>query len=329
MQGTARLKQLITPFLPSSHKRRLLAVLFGVKAIFDGGSLGLSAMGRAVRCRPLPKHNIKRLDRLLSNPLLHEELPRFAGIIIGRLLGPLKRPLILVDWTQLGENFYGLVAALPLEGRSIPLWWEVHPKKKLGNPKVQRDFLHTLRTLLPPDVRPILVTDAGFQSPWFKEVEAMGWDYVGRLGSTILITQAGHKRGYQVRTFFKHALGTVSDLGRCNVFTRNRTLVARVVLGKQFVRNPLRPKRRRIVTYRSRGQNQAVRRNSEPWVLVSSLHEVSAKAIDQIYRQRMWIEELYRDLKNPRFGWSLAHFRSRSNKRWEVLLVSVRQTPFL
>ncbi|WP_258000221.1 transposase, partial [Xanthomonas oryzae] len=38
-----------------------------------------------------------------------------------------------------------------------------------------------LRALIPDDVRPILVTDAGFRTPWFRAVSAMGWDWVGRL----------------------------------------------------------------------------------------------------------------------------------------------------
>jgi hypothetical protein len=31
-----------------------------------------------------------------------------------------------------------------------------------------------------PDCRPIIVTDAGFKTPWFREVLALNWDFVGR-----------------------------------------------------------------------------------------------------------------------------------------------------
>ncbi len=41
--------------------------------------------------------------------------------------------------------------------------------------------MQQLRALIPDDVRPILVTDAGFRTPWFRAVSAMGWDWVGRL----------------------------------------------------------------------------------------------------------------------------------------------------
>ncbi|MGD4910011.1 transposase, partial [Xanthomonas citri pv. citri] len=45
----------------------------------------------------------------------------------------------------------------------------------------EKRFLHQLRRMIPDDVRPILVTDAGFRTPWFRAVSAMGWEWVGRL----------------------------------------------------------------------------------------------------------------------------------------------------
>lgn len=42
-------------------------------------------------------------------------------------------------------------------------------------------FLDTLAQVLPEGCRPIMVTDAGFRSPWFRNVEALGWSYVGRV----------------------------------------------------------------------------------------------------------------------------------------------------
>lgn len=35
--------------------------------------------------------------------------------------------------------------------------------------------------MLPPNCRAIFVTDAGFRTPWFKQVKAFGWDWVGRI----------------------------------------------------------------------------------------------------------------------------------------------------
>lgn len=44
-----------------------------------------------------------------------------------------------------------------------------------------------LAALMPAHTRPVLVTDAGFRSPWFRAVSAQGWDWVGRLRGTIRV----------------------------------------------------------------------------------------------------------------------------------------------
>jgi hypothetical protein len=38
---------------------------------------------------------------------------------------------------------------------------------------------------LPEDCRPILITDAGFRGPWFRAVDALGWNWVGRVRNKI------------------------------------------------------------------------------------------------------------------------------------------------
>jgi hypothetical protein len=50
-----------------------------------------------------------------------------------------------------------------------------------SKPKVHEQFLKALQKRLPPRCRPLLVTDAGFRTPGFKQVEALGWDWVGRI----------------------------------------------------------------------------------------------------------------------------------------------------
>src|SRR6185312_11219532 len=44
--------------------------------------------------------------------------------------------------------------------------------------------------LIPKDVQPILVTDAGFRAPWFRAVEAMSWYWLGRLRHRTLVKPA-------------------------------------------------------------------------------------------------------------------------------------------
>jgi len=49
----------------------------------------------------LPKHAIKRVDRLLGNRHLQTERSLFYWVMLRTLLGSLKHPLILVDWSPI------------------------------------------------------------------------------------------------------------------------------------------------------------------------------------------------------------------------------------
>ena len=90
--------------------------------------------------------------------------------------------MILVDWSDLTpeRNFAVLRATLPMGGRGLTIYEEAHDGKDYANARVQKTFLETLKGLLPPGIKPIIVSDAGFQTPWFKAVEKLGWDWVGR-----------------------------------------------------------------------------------------------------------------------------------------------------
>ncbi len=93
------------------------------------------------------------------------------------------RPIISVDWSDLdarGQHFL-IRAGMAFEGRSITLYEEVHDKLTKEKPKTYRQFLSALKALLPSKAKPIIVTDAGFKTPWLDEVMKQGWDYVGRV----------------------------------------------------------------------------------------------------------------------------------------------------
>ena len=78
-------------------------------------------------------------------------------------------------------RFYAVAAAWLLRSEQPVLIEEVHPEAKKNGRKVQAAFLKRLQVSLPPAVRPIVITDAGFQNPRFREVEAIGWHWVGRV----------------------------------------------------------------------------------------------------------------------------------------------------
>ena len=133
-----------------------------------------------IRSHAFEKHRIKRADRLLSNPNLQRETPHLYAICF--LFCRSKHPVIAVDWSDLDDHKgqFLLRAAMVLKGRPVTLYQEVHSNKTKEKPATHKGFLATFHTMLPSDCQAIIVTDAGYKSPWFRQVRALGWHVVGR-----------------------------------------------------------------------------------------------------------------------------------------------------
>ena len=169
------------------HVTRAAALVRVVRALLTGGKLSLTHFGRSLDGRAHVKHQIKAVDRLLGNGHLHDELSGIYRAIARSLLVNNNRPIILVDWSdfELGREWLMLKATLPVNGRAITLFERVFPFKRYNSPSAHSEFLRGLYGILPQGCKPIVVTDAGFRGPWFRAVEAYGWDWVGRVRNKI------------------------------------------------------------------------------------------------------------------------------------------------
>jgi hypothetical protein len=315
MRVSQILRQICRSCTRSVHAARLAAIVAVVEAITAAGRLVPAAVGRSLRGRARPKHGIKRVDRLLGNMhVLADRWVIFAAVARW-LLQEVQRPVILMDWTKVTDGLHALIAAIPVGGRALPIYLEVHPEKRLGDNRVQARFLRALRDILPSSVQPIIVTDAGFHGPFFRAVAKLGWDFVGRIRGTAKLRFPSGGKPVTKKYVYAMATPVARDLGRCTLYSSAKRLEARMVL----VRSKRRPGRRRAST----SATEAAARESgrDPWLLATSLADSSAERIVATYALRMKIEETFRDAKNHRFGWSLRHVRSRSADRLTVLLL--------
>ena len=314
MRAVKILQQSLAALLVTIHTTRAAAVFWAVRSLLLGGRLSLTALGRSAAGRSLPKHAIKRADRLLGNKKLHRQMPSFFKAIATLLIAGRSRPVILVDWTPLEDEHVALVAALPLDGRSIPVYLEVHPKKKDNNLGVMKRFLRKLHTVLPYNCRPIIVTDAGFRNDWFTEVVVWGWDFVGRVRNNPFVRDLVNPKWFPLKTLYKHGTKVAQDLGRWVIAQSNPRVLRFVIIHKRI-------KKTRSELRGPTAKRKAMKRAWEPWLLATSLDNASAKKVVDIYAKRMQIEETFRDTKNHRFGWSFEDARSKSSERLEVLLL--------
>jgi len=313
MRVEAMVRELISGCSSVVHAVRLGTVVKLVEGIIRGGRLSPATVGRSLRGSALPKHGIKRVDRLLGNPRMSSDRQSLFLAIARRLLLGAERPVILVDWTQSCGTHVALVAAVPIGGRALPIYAEVHPLKKLGNVAVERRFLRALKAIVPPECQCLIVTDAGFKGPFFSEVLDCGWDFLGRVrGTTKAISSTGETISKE--QFYARASTTPVALGAFALFVKQR-IPCRLVL----VRKRRRPGRKRPPPA-CKEQRELRQSALDPWLLATSLSDADAAAVVRHYAKRMQIEETFRDAKNHRFGWSLGTVRLSTPQRAAVLL---------
>jgi hypothetical protein len=309
-------RKILRPCLDVVHAARFAALCTVVEAVVRARRASIAAMGRSLQGRTAPKHGIKRVDRLLSNNRLHLERAEYFKAIAAYLLHKVRRPVIIIDWTQAAGDLLALVAAVPIGGRAVPVYEEVHPLRKLGNARVQSRFLGNLQRVLPRGTTPIVVTDAGFHGPFFRAVLEIGWHFVGRVRGTATAKSADGTK-FTKKELYRRASPTARDLGWFRLYAWQRGVDARLVV----VRSRRKPGRRR----KPRSQDEAAIRRAarDPWLLATSLARGDAMRIVSIYSRRMQIEEAFRDAKNHRFGWSFRHITTDSPQRLDALLLVV------
>ncbi|WP_039955822.1 IS4 family transposase, partial [Xanthomonas graminis] len=185
MRASGVLQKCLSESLGGMHALREAVLLRSVEALIAGRRLTLTDVARAWPGAERVAAPLKAFDRLLSNGQLHGERERIYADMAQWLLRG-QQPVIVVDWSELkaDRRWCLLRAAVPVGGRTLPVLDMVFPGKQQGSPAAEKHFLKRLATLVPKHARPLLVTDAGFRCPWFREVTALGWDWVGRLRGT-------------------------------------------------------------------------------------------------------------------------------------------------
>jgi hypothetical protein len=329
MHAIAILQRCLTPLLANMHARRLATLFEAVVSCVSGPALSLTDVGRRFSGGALLRNKIKRADRLLGNRRLQGDARSIYAALCRITLARIAAPVILIDWSDLkaDQSLHLLRASLPVGGRALTLYEEVHPQKKLGNRAVQHRFLQRLSEMLPAGAEPIIVADSGFKVPFYREVERLGWRWVGRVRGRDFVRLK--RRWASCKTIFRRATPTPTALGEGD-WVRSNPLRAIFVLVRQANKgrrgNNANGKRSR-----SKKSQQAARAAREPWLLVASTRfaDWPAKRVVRLYRQRMQIELSFRDTKSQHFGEGLERSRSSGVGRFTVLVLIASLAAFL
>ncbi|KZN49916.1 IS4 family transposase, partial [Pseudoalteromonas luteoviolacea] len=237
------------------------------------------------------------------------------------LVGQLSQPVLHVDWSDL-DTFKGLFlirASLATQGRSLTLYEQVHCLKTKEKPETHRVFMNNLKSMRPEACKPIIVTDAGFKTPWFKLIERLGWDYVGRCRSNTHCLKSGTDTWLPIKRLYGLATSNAKNLGKY-LLAKSVGHSTRLVV---YWRKAKGRKDKTVSGDRERKSSQSrscAEREKEPWLLATSLTQAArnAKQVTTIYGTRMQIKESFRDLKS---GLNMNHSGTRNQKRFKVLLL--------
>jgi hypothetical protein len=323
MHATRILFKRISRRCQSVHRVRLKALLAAVDTACGGAPLTLTGLGRGLRSAAKVKHAIKRMDRLLSNRHLQGERFELYAAQAALLLGGVSQPIIVVDWSNLSHDrrWQLLRASVPVGGRTLTLYEEVHPMSKLGNRAVQQCFLARLKDIVPTGSVPLIVTDAGFTVPWFRWVERQGWEWLGRVKNRSYLLKDGDRWWYRAEALHEGATKRAQCLGSytltesnplsCSVYRYKNPAKGRVSLNLDGTRRA------------NRYSVTKAKVNAEPWLLATSLpaNQSLARRVVNVFAKRMQIEEAFRDLKSHRFGMGFEDSRTRRPERFGILLL--------
>ena len=318
------LKKIIQQVTPKMHQYRRKALIACVDSLMNGHALTVTQLGRGINGSAKEKHRIKRADRLLSNPHFRQSHLSIYASAAALFVSRLPRPLISIDWSDMdgSRKHFLLRAALSFQGRSVTLYEEVHTSDKKEKPKTHQVFLNNLAIVLPNTCRPVIITDAGFRVPWFKQVEAPGWDFVGRVRNRHHCQSSPDSPWIHCKTLYTRATSKARHLGSW-LLTERHTCPVQPVIYKQSPRGRHK-KTRQGERARSATSKRSAEGAREPWLLATSLPGNSVKAAKGVvscYGTRMQIEEGFRDMKSVRGGLSGNLHLAREASRLQALVL--------
>jgi len=311
-----RVKTLCHKLLSSTniHQKRLTVLGEVLETVLDSKQLSVTTVGRKMKNTNQSRSNIRKVDRLYSNAHLYHEREIIYRTMATWIINS-PRPFIVVDGSKLpNSQCYTLRASVIAKGRALTVYECTFTQAEYGSLKLYKRFLAGLGRVLPKDTVPILITDAEFRTPWFKEVYALGWDFIGRVRGNAQCAM-GDEDFIPCKDIFLTARQKPRCLGQGSLTASHDCdgyfyLYHRPKVGRHATKHCLK----------LNNKHHAETAN-EPWLLFSSLEVNLAQHIIKAYEYRMTIEENFRDTKSTRYGLALEMTFSKSHKRYAIMLL--------
>ena len=269
--------------IPDECDTRLTNLIFLMMGIFQSGSVQLNLVARKTPIRAQKLSIVKRLARFLDNPAVRvrEWYHPFAETLL-RSAANAGQVNLIIDASKVAFGFRLVMVSLAYRRRSLPIAWTwALGSRGHTTTAVQVKLLAYVAGLLPPRTRVTLVGDCEFGHPLLIEnLRFWRWDYALRQPGDNLVMLRGTGRWQRVDSL--------------PLSKGERVWIGWVVLTKAS------PYPTHLVLDWQAGQDK-------PWFLATNL--LDARVTLRLYRRRMWIEEMFGDMKKHGFDLEASHLR--------------------
>src|SRR5688572_20807259 len=279
-----------------THAKRVDSLANAALGVMAGASLSVAVIGKSLaQARGLlPKHAVKQVDRLLSNPRI-EAWDVFASWV-PEMVGPRTDIVVAMDCFDADGQATLALKLVTRHGRTTPLiWLSVHKDELTDARNAYEDAaVRRLAEVLPDDVKVTLLADRGFaDTKLFGFLDELGFDYVIRLKGNTKVTAADGPT--------RPAAEWVGQGGRARKLRAATVTEAQCPVGA-------------VVCVHAKAMK-------EPWCLVASNPDATAPQIIKLYSKRWGVEPAFRDTKDLRFGLGLSSVRIADPQRRDRLLL--------
>jgi hypothetical protein len=189
---------------------------------------------------------------------------------------------LIIDTTKVSAQNQLVMVAIAYRRRALPLAWAwVNRSRGHSTVSLQVSLLETIWFLIPPTAEVSLVGDAEFgNTRLMRQLDTWGWTYVLRQRSSLRLMPYRSVKHFQLKQF-PLTPGDLVYLGRADI------------TAEAYITN--------LVLYWARNEQK-------PWLLATNLP--SPHAALRLYRCRMWIEEMFGDMKGHGFDLELTRLGS-------------------
>jgi hypothetical protein len=269
--------------IPDKSDTRLTNLIWLMMGIFQSGSVQLNLVARKTPIRAKKLSIVKRFERFLNNAAVRVR-PWYHPFAEGLLdaAGSAGQVHLIIDTSKVAFGFRLVMVSVAYHRRSLPLAWTwARGSRGHTTTATQIKLLSYVTSLLPPGVRVSLVGDCEFGNPLLIEyVQYWGWDYALRQPGDNLVMLRGTGQWQRLDSLLLDK-GQLLWIGNV-VLTRASSHPTHLVLFWK-------------------------RDEKKPWLLATNL--LDPRATLRLYRRRMWIEEMFGDMKKHGFDLEASHLR--------------------